>query len=291
MVVPYWFNPVIHSMGNTGIGGAMHAALAPVITSGIDLVAYGGRDLRREAVAACGAQPDSVVDLGCGTGSSTRASADQWPDATVTGLDTSPEMLRKARHIWKPYERVGFVQDAAEYLNLRADVITIMFLLHEVPSPHRSHVLARARDMLLPGGTCVVLDICPTYTPSAAMRSGEPYVDDYLRNIVPELNIVFPRVEARELVTGHAVAWFCRRLVLSPPGCGSPAAPGPWPTAARSGSGPRPCPAAAGTARSRAGPGRESARARGRRARPRHHRTAGAAPRRPAPAGSTAPGQ
>jgi len=40
--------------------------------------------------------PRQVVDLGCGTGNVTRILAERWHDATVTGVDSSPEMLAAA---------------------------------------------------------------------------------------------------------------------------------------------------------------------------------------------------
>jgi trans-aconitate 2-methyltransferase len=46
-----------------------------------------------------------VVDLGCGTGELTRQLADTLPDSDVTGLDSSTQMLEKARVFAGPHLR------------------------------------------------------------------------------------------------------------------------------------------------------------------------------------------
>jgi trans-aconitate 2-methyltransferase len=51
-----------------------------------------------ELVARVGAQrPSAVVDLGCGPGNLTVLLRERWPDADIRGLDSSPEMIDKAR--------------------------------------------------------------------------------------------------------------------------------------------------------------------------------------------------
>ena len=39
----------------------------------------------------------TIYDLGCGPGEVTRLIAQRWPDAALTGIDSSPEMLARAR--------------------------------------------------------------------------------------------------------------------------------------------------------------------------------------------------
>ena len=41
--------------------------------------------------------PKLIYDLGCGTGNVTQLIAQRWPDATVIGVDNSPEMLETAQ--------------------------------------------------------------------------------------------------------------------------------------------------------------------------------------------------
>ncbi|MFZ2015758.1 MAG: methyltransferase domain-containing protein [Nocardioides sp.] len=51
-----------------------------------------------EMLARVGAEaPATVVDLGCGPGNLTALLRHRWPAATVLGLDSSPEMIAKAR--------------------------------------------------------------------------------------------------------------------------------------------------------------------------------------------------
>lgn len=52
--------------------------------------------------------PDWAADLGCGTGALTAVLADRWPGASVTGLDSSPEMVRQARALAGGQPRLSF---------------------------------------------------------------------------------------------------------------------------------------------------------------------------------------
>jgi trans-aconitate 2-methyltransferase len=47
-------------------------------------------------------KPGQVVDLGCGPGTLTVQLADRWPQASVVGLDHSPDMVRAASALARP---------------------------------------------------------------------------------------------------------------------------------------------------------------------------------------------
>jgi len=56
-------------------------------------------ELQAAVVAAVPFAPGRVLELGIGTGETTRRLLDVYPDAEVTGLDSSPEMLFRAREL------------------------------------------------------------------------------------------------------------------------------------------------------------------------------------------------
>jgi len=97
--------------------------------------------------------PRGVYDLGCGTGNVTRILAERWHDATVNGVDSSPEMLAAAS---ATPSRIRWVQsDVAQWKPERpADVLFSNAALqwldgHDVLFPHLFAQLA-------PGGVLAV---------------------------------------------------------------------------------------------------------------------------------------
>ncbi|MCU4185285.1 trans-aconitate 2-methyltransferase [Acidiferrimicrobium sp. IK] len=97
--------------------------------------------------------PRDVVDLGCGPGTATAGLAQRWPEATITGLDSSPEMIERASALRIPGRLQFALADAGEWTPAPAslDVIVSNATLQWVPG----HV-ARFEAWLAalrPGGT------------------------------------------------------------------------------------------------------------------------------------------
>jgi tRNA (cmo5U34)-methyltransferase len=57
-------------------------------------------DLQDQAVAAIPFPPERVLELGMGTGETTRRLIEAHPDAWVIGLDASPDMVFRARQTY-----------------------------------------------------------------------------------------------------------------------------------------------------------------------------------------------
>jgi trans-aconitate 2-methyltransferase len=101
-----------------------------------------------ELVARIGVQePRAVVDLGCGSGELTVALRDRWPQATIRGFDSSPEMIGQA----PAGTGVEFGLAAAEEFEATGlDVLISNAMLQWVPD--HGPLLATWAEQLNPGG-------------------------------------------------------------------------------------------------------------------------------------------
>ena len=98
-------------------------------------------------------RPGRIVDLGCGAGNVTRLLAERWPGADITGLDSSPAMLERARSVL-PGAR--FDQAGVEHWEPEEplDLLFSNAALHWV-GDHES-LFPRLVDALFPGGVLAV---------------------------------------------------------------------------------------------------------------------------------------
>ncbi|MBS1785970.1 MAG: methyltransferase domain-containing protein [Acidobacteria bacterium] len=130
--------------------------------------------------------PSAVVDLGCGPGNSTALLAARWPEAGVTGVDSSPEMLATAR---AAMPRLSWVQaDVGSWApTAPADLLFANAVLHWLPD-HEA-LLPRLMGCLLPGGVLAVQ--MPTNYDTPAYRlirdlAGSPSRSDWRPPLAPE---------------------------------------------------------------------------------------------------------
>lgn len=127
----------------------------------------------RQAVvdAVAKADPTSVLDVGCGTGTLAVALAGRLPGAAVSGLDPDPDALaiaeRKAKDVRRPITWLsGFASDAArDGRACTQDVVTCTLVLHQVPLQEKAAGLSAMHAALRPGGRLVLADYSEQRSP------------------------------------------------------------------------------------------------------------------------------
>ena len=171
-----------------GISGGYLSAIAPITYDAVARFAAPPNEdkLRQQAIALVKENPLNILDLGCGTGSSTLMLKQAFPQAQVTGLDISPYMLIMAEYKSQQANLViDWQQGLAEASNFTAesfDLISIAFLFHETPVNVAQAILQECQRLLKPGGQMVILDGNQKrlrYTPWLIKLFREPYSQVY----------------------------------------------------------------------------------------------------------------
>ena len=147
-----------------GIKGGYLNTIAPVTYDAVTQFAAPPNEtkLRQQAINLVKNQPQTILDLGCGTGSSTLMLKQAFPDAQTIGLDISPYMLTIAEYkAKKAHLKIEWQQGLAETTNFRDrsfDLISIAFLFHETPTEISQAILKECQRLLKPEGQIVILD-------------------------------------------------------------------------------------------------------------------------------------
>jgi ubiquinone/menaquinone biosynthesis C-methylase UbiE len=130
---------------------------------------------------------DRILDIGCGTGTSTRALRATFPQAHITAVDLSPYHLAVAR-LNKSAEGITYLHQNAEHLEFDSesfDLVNIAFTMHELPRDVASKVIMEASRLLRRGGTICIVDMsCKRLDLSnpvqrALNKKVEPHFTDY----------------------------------------------------------------------------------------------------------------
>jgi len=161
--------------------------------------------MRRQALAPLAAvlkgrdqRALSLLDIACGTGRFLSFVKDNYPRLNVTGLDLSPAYLDEARRNLRPWRGADFIRANAESLPLddaSQDVVTSIFLFHELPPKVRRTVIGELARVLKPGGVAVIVDSLqfgdiPQFDgllEAFPARFHEPFYLSYAREDLPAL--------------------------------------------------------------------------------------------------------
>ncbi|MBD3884147.1 class I SAM-dependent methyltransferase [Phormidium tenue FACHB-886] len=131
-------------------------------------------------------RPRRILDLGCGTGSTTRLLKRQFPEAEVIGLDLSPYMLAVADD--KAHTAglsIQFQQGNGEQTGFESgsfDLVTASLLFHETPPYVARRILRECFRLLKSGGEVLILDgnqVTLRQTEWLTEIFEEPYIKDY----------------------------------------------------------------------------------------------------------------
>ncbi|MEZ4888679.1 MAG: class I SAM-dependent methyltransferase [Chitinophagales bacterium] len=126
-----------------------------------------------------------VLEIGCGTGSNLLQIADNYPNAKITGLDISKDMIQKADKKLKRYaHRVELLNEAFGadfFVSHRYDLVLFSYSL-SMMNPQWSDFIQLAQDYLSPTGYIAVVDFhnSPIKSYKKWMRNNHVRMDAHL---------------------------------------------------------------------------------------------------------------
>ena len=118
--------------------------------------------IRQQLITAIEGKPKRILDVGCGTGSTTLMLKQAFEQAVVVGLDLSPYMLLVANYkAQQAGLNIQWLHGLAEDTGLEEasfDLVTASFLLHETPPKISQLILQECFRLIKPGGQVIILD-------------------------------------------------------------------------------------------------------------------------------------
>jgi len=106
---------------------------------------------------------ESLLDVGCGTGTLAVRLAKSLRNADIHGIDPDPDVLDRARvKAARAKARVsfhhGFLDESFLSARSKCDVIASSLVFHQVPLAGKREILHAMRKGLKPGGRCFIAD-------------------------------------------------------------------------------------------------------------------------------------
>jgi tRNA (cmo5U34)-methyltransferase len=100
-------------------------------------------ELQEQAVAAIPFPPERVLELGMGTGETTRRLIEAFPEAWVVGLDSSPDMVFRAR---QTYDDVQLARMEDPLPDGPWDLVISVLSIGDLDDEQRRTLFRRVRD-------------------------------------------------------------------------------------------------------------------------------------------------
>ena len=159
-----------------------------------------------------------LLDVACGTGRFLRFLKEAFPRLELTGLDLSPPYLDEARRYLAPYSAAFEIgkAEALPFPSSTFDLVTSIYLFHEVPREVRRLIAGEFARVLKPSGRLVFMDSLQlgdrpgfdALLEAFPRNFHEPYFGDYLRD---DLRAVFEEAGLR--LTGAESFFLSKRMV------------------------------------------------------------------------------
>jgi ubiquinone/menaquinone biosynthesis C-methylase UbiE len=208
--------------------GWMTAESAARYDHQVEVLFTGGADaMRRQALVPIAdwvrarANPKARhLDIACGTARFLFDLKRAQPGLSIAGLDLSEAYLRQARRTLRRYRDTPLVQGLAERLPVAdggLDLITCVYLFHELPNKVRRQVAGEMVRALAPGGRLVITDSIQRgdHAPYDDLLARfpitfhEPYYADYIGD---DLEAIFTDLGLAHVETTRA--FFSRVMVF-----------------------------------------------------------------------------
>jgi ubiquinone/menaquinone biosynthesis C-methylase UbiE len=175
---------------------------AEVYELGVELLFRGTADVMRRQIippitryvrAMGGADRLRLLDVGCGTGRTLHQLSRTHPEMQLHGVDLSPAYIRTARRRLADVSQLTLAVENGEALpwaDATFDVVTSVYLFHELPRNARRNVVREMLRVVKPGGLIVLEDsaqLAESSVIETALREfprefHEPFYADYLED-------------------------------------------------------------------------------------------------------------
>jgi 2-polyprenyl-3-methyl-5-hydroxy-6-metoxy-1,4-benzoquinol methylase len=119
--------------------------------------------------------PAKILDIGCGLGWSSHEFAKHFPNAEVTGIDLSNELIKSAKHLFSASNLTYTVQDitADNFLQFgKFDAVVLLDVYEHIPVAMRQAFNLSIKNILNDNGMIILT--CPSVYHQNYLRNDDP---------------------------------------------------------------------------------------------------------------------